>query len=103
MQAPNIRSLRRAKGVSQEQLADLCGVSLLQIGYWETGRDLTLADAAAIADALDVSIDDLVGREVRDLDDEALERLYNSLSSEGKARLVEYVELLLAAGFGKEG
>ena len=103
MQAPNIRALRRAQGVSQDELAERCNVSLLQVGYWEAGRDLSLADAAAIADALGVSIDDLAGREVCDLDDETLERLYNSLSSEGKAKLIEYAHLLSAAGFGKEG
>ena len=103
MQAPNIRSLRRAKGVSQEQLADLCGVKLIQVGYWESGRDLTLSDAAAIADALNVTIDDLVGREVCNLDDDHLAKLYGALDTQGKAKLIEYAHLLSAAGFGKEG
>lgn len=101
MEAPNIRGLRRAKGVSQEQLAELCGVGLIQVGYWEAGRDLSLRDAAAIADALDVTIDDLVGREVHDLDVETMGKLYNSLDTQGKARLIEYAQLLSAAGFAK--
>lgn len=101
MQAPNIRGLRRSKGVSQDELAARCDVSLIQVGRWEAGRDLTLADAAAIADALDVSIDDLVGREVRDLDDDRLGKIYKSLDNQGKAKLIEYAYLLEAAGFGK--
>lgn len=103
MDAPNIRALRRSRGLSQEDLAERCNVSLLQIGYWEAGRGLTLADAAAIADALDVTLDDLVGREVHDLDDATMAKLYGSLSNQGKAKLVEYAQLLAAAGFDKWG
>lgn len=57
--------LRKAKGMSQEKLAEAVGVSRQAVSKWETGEaqpDLT--KVIALADALEVSIDELCGRKV---------------------------------------
>lgn len=53
----NIRLLRRSKGLSQEKLAEMAGVSGSYIGYLERGeRTPSLVLLSKIADALDVEI-----------------------------------------------
>lgn len=57
------RQCRKSRGVSRTELAKRSGVSASTIYNFETDtKDLTLSKAVAIADALDVSLDDLVGR-----------------------------------------
>lgn len=58
-----IRVARTRKGLTQRELADRVGVSQEQIHRWETGRLTPRLEAATkIADALDVTLDDLTGR-----------------------------------------
>jgi transcriptional regulator with XRE-family HTH domain len=58
------KRLREASGMSQSQLAKASGVPLRSYQQWEQGRRTPLLDAAVkIADALDVSMDELVGRD----------------------------------------
>jgi transcriptional regulator with XRE-family HTH domain len=56
----NIRRLRRAKDITQEQLSDVSGVSINSINILEKG-DLnpTFATIVALADALKVAPKDL--------------------------------------------
>lgn len=55
-----IRTLRRARGWTQERLAEICGVTRSAIAQWESGRAGQQAhNLAALADALSVSIDTL--------------------------------------------
>lgn len=56
------KHLREAAGLSQSQLARAAGVPVKSYQQWEQGRRTPLLDAAArIAEALDVSLDDLAG------------------------------------------
>ena len=57
----NIQSRRRAVGLTQEQLAERLDVSRQTVAKWEAG-DTTpdLANAGALAQVLDVSLDALV-------------------------------------------
>lgn len=60
--AENIRTLRRGKGYTQEEVADLLGVSPQSVSKWERGDtypDITLLPA--IANMFKTSIDALVG------------------------------------------
>lgn len=50
-----IRIIRRARGLTQEQLARATGVSRSAVAQWETGRAGFGGKLAAIASALDVS------------------------------------------------
>lgn len=58
-----VKSLRIQKGLTQNQLAALAGLSPRGYQHYELGERKPQIDAAiAIADALDVSLDYLVGR-----------------------------------------
>ena len=53
--AANVGRLRRAKGVSQEELADLCGYHRTYVGMIERGeRNITITTLVALAGALEV-------------------------------------------------
>ena len=56
-----IRRIRKAKGMSQEFLADKVGISITHMSHIETANTkLSLTVFIAIADALDVSCDALL-------------------------------------------
>lgn len=59
----NIYELRKAKGVTQEELAAELGVTAAAVSKWEKGN--TLPDVmmvCAIADLFDITTDELLGR-----------------------------------------
>lgn len=56
----NISTIRNMRGLNQEQLADLAGISQAQISRAEAGDDgVTLGKFKAIAEALQVPLADL--------------------------------------------
>lgn len=58
-----VAELRRQKGLTQQELADVLGISFQSISKWETNvtmPDITLLPV--LADYFDVSIDELLGR-----------------------------------------
>lgn len=58
-----IRDLRKARGLNQDQLAELANLNRVTIAKYESGRVEPGAQALArIADALEVSTDVLLGR-----------------------------------------
>ena len=67
MLAQNIRKLRQKKGLSQEKLARLADISTATLVKIEAGiaKEPTITTVTKIADALGVSIDELVGRKNR--------------------------------------
>jgi transcriptional regulator with XRE-family HTH domain len=70
--AANIRSLRHAKGVSQEQLAFACGLHRTYIGSVERGeRNVTLSTLEVLASALGVSVPQLLTPSRKRDDDQA--------------------------------
>ena len=54
-----IRLLRHRKQISQEQLAELCGVSLRTIQRVETGHRVGYATMRALAKAFEIDVDEL--------------------------------------------
>jgi transcriptional regulator with XRE-family HTH domain len=59
--AQNVIRRRRAKGLSQEALADVCGLHRTYVGSVERGeRNVTLSTLEAFANALRVSVIDLL-------------------------------------------
>ena len=57
----NIQSRRKVCGLTQEQLAERLGVSRQTVAKWESGETAPdLSNGAALADALDVSLDELI-------------------------------------------
>ena len=64
MLAENIKRIRKKKGLSQEKLARLADISNNTLVKIEMGmaKEPTITTVRKIADALEVSIDGLVGR-----------------------------------------
>lgn len=57
----NIKSARLRKGLSQEELAEVCDISRNSISLIETGKiNPTILKVVDISKALDVSIDSLI-------------------------------------------
>lgn len=59
----NLRRIRKQKGVTQEQLADAVGVSAQAVSKWEISSYPDAGLLPAIADFLNVTVDELFGRE----------------------------------------
>lgn len=81
----NIRKFRKAKGLSQDALAEAIGISVTHMSHIETANTkLSLPVFIAIAEALDVQTDDLLRDEVsgrrQALDD--LSEILNSCTSQ---------------------
>ena len=59
--AENILTFRRAKNISQEELADICGLHRTYIGSVERGeRNVTLSTLELLAKALGASVPSLL-------------------------------------------
>ena len=58
-----VRRAREAKGLNQREFADLLFITPSALCRWENGsRRISVQDLCDIADALEVSLDELVGR-----------------------------------------
>ncbi len=59
--AENLRSLRQQKGLSQEELAELCGIHRTYVGSVERGeRNVSLSTLEFFAEALEISVPNLL-------------------------------------------
>lgn len=59
--AENLRALRRARELSQEELAEICSLHRTYVGSIERGeRNITLSSLEAFAHALGVSVTSLL-------------------------------------------
>jgi transcriptional regulator with XRE-family HTH domain len=56
-----IAEIRRSRGVTQDQLAEVLGTATRNVQRLEAGQNLTLHTLARLAAALDVTVADLVG------------------------------------------
>ena len=88
-----IRQMRLAKGFSQENMADMLGISTTAYGDLERGRtDFTFTKLEAIAKTLDVSFTELLGLEVVTLSETEWLRQENERLSKENARLLADIE-----------
>lgn len=93
----NIRVMRREKGLTQEQLAEVMGVSTASVSKWETGVAIPeLGMLAALADYFEVSIDALIGHTVgkAQLEEKIAEIKELSLANEDEKAIALAEELL---------
>jgi len=64
--AEKIRSYRHAKNLSQEELAEKCGLHRTYVGSVERcERNVTLSTLEVLASALDVSVPELLSQDSR--------------------------------------
>ena len=62
----SIKVNRIAQNYTQKQLAQKIGVPHAAISYWENGVNIpNVEDCWLLADALEITIDELVGRDLR--------------------------------------
>lgn len=78
----NIRALRKQHGLMQEQLAEALGVSTAAVSKWERGTATPeLGFILQMAELFEVSVDVLVGYEIRSGSEEALEKRIRDLAN----------------------
>lgn len=60
----SLRRLRKARGLTQQRLAEKAGVSMIVVTKIEQGttKDPAMSSLVKMADVLDVSIDELIDR-----------------------------------------
>lgn len=87
----NIRSLRKQRHLTQEQLAEVLGVTAGAVYKWESGLSIPELDLIVeMADFFDISVDTLLGYRMKDNREEAvLDRLKGYFSSHDPQALPE--------------
>ena len=89
-----IKNLRMEAGLTQEQMAELCGISTSFLGHIERGsRKLSLETAVKIADCLHVSMDALI-MEGKELDFSILSTVNAILQKQQKPKQEQFLRLL---------
>lgn len=108
--ALKLKELRTSRHLSQDELARLAGLRQSNISAWELGRSLPLPDGlCALANALECSVDYLLGREQEDglivIDDSSnalsdveqhIIEVFRNLTNRNKIKVVGYVDGIYA-------
>ena len=97
-----IKKYRLRKGVSQEELGSLVGVTTQAVSKWERGSSPDAEMLPVIAGALGVTVNMLYEQEqIRALEDELIEEIVNTGQKEGIYRLFSLVwkTMLAYSGF----
>lgn len=77
----NIAALRKKKKITQEQLADFCGVTKASVSKWETRQSMPdISLLPRLAGFFGVTIDELIGYEAY-LTKEQIQKIYDDLST----------------------
>lgn len=85
----NIRRIRKERGLTQEELAELCGTSVSYIGLLEIGKNIPkLSTIERIANALNVDYIELF----TPLQNEGTEESKKRNNSKLKQRILEIIE-----------
>ena len=77
-----IRQYRRLRGITQEQLGSLVGVTTQAVSKWERGGTPDAELLPEIADVLEVSVDALFGRAEVTLEAEIISKLVSDESGD---------------------
>ncbi|MBQ7503484.1 helix-turn-helix transcriptional regulator [bacterium] len=87
-----IKIARKAKGISQEELANLMGVTRVTVNRWENGggKNLTLLQFDQIAEFVGLRIDSCFRcQEEVNSDESKLLLNFNKLNNRGKSELIQ--------------
>jgi len=96
--ADHLKKIRRSKNLKQADLARKTGLQVAAISFYETGeRRPSLSNLNKLADALSVSVDFLLGRDVARASSVADELLrdFEKLDSKDQETIQGMVKLLL--------
>lgn len=96
--ADNMMLLRKKKDLSQAELGKMIGTSGDVIGRYERGDISPSIEAVAkIADALEVSVDYLIGKTKMEIDKDTMRRFedISSLSQENKNFVLNIIDMAL--------
>ena len=97
-----LREARILKNITQEELAAKLGTTKQTISHYENSdRSPKISVARKWAEALGMTIDDILGTDNYSEQDRMLLSLYHSLSDEGKAKLMERAQELTVL-YGKK-
>ena len=94
----NMLLIRKKKGISQADLGKLIGTSGDVVGCYERGDISPSVEVVSkIADALEVSVDHLLGKTKMELDKQALKRLEDiaSLAPENRSFVPNLIDMAL--------
>lgn len=92
-----LKIIREEKKVTQAELAKKADLQTAAISHFETGqRKPSFENLKRLADALNVSIDYLLGREIRESGDiaEKIFRDFEKLSMDDQQKIQEFAEFL---------
>jgi transcriptional regulator with XRE-family HTH domain len=96
MFAENIRKLRKERGLTQEQLSEVLGVTTGAVYKWEAKLCMPELDLLLkMADFFDTSLDVLLGYQVRDNSREAIEKRLDELSKSGDPAALDEAEMAM--------
>ncbi|MBS9463275.1 helix-turn-helix transcriptional regulator [Flagellimonas sp. 389] len=93
-----IMQARKEKGLSREELAKMIGTSGPIVGRYERGDMMPSVEIATkIADALEISVDYLLGKTSLIIDKDAIRRLedISKLNEENKAFILNLIDMAL--------
>lgn len=91
-----IRQARAEHSYSQEELAELCGISTAFLGHIERGtRAMSLETLVSVSSALNLSLDYLLMDEIPD-NDSVIQSIINEVKSKGDVQYQKYITLLKA-------
>ena len=91
-----IRQARIAHSYSQEQLAELCGISTAFLGHIERGtRAMSLETLVAVCSTLDISIDYLLLDEIPE-NDSSMMAVITEVKSKGDVQYHKFVNIVKA-------
>ena len=91
-----LREIRKAKHRTQSELGKEVGVSMRVVSGWERNEtDITLVDAARVADVLECTLDELAGRDFQpdranslSPDESSLLGIYRDSNPQGQASIM---------------
>lgn len=106
MYADRIKMLRQQRGMSQQTLGEMLGVSAVSVGKWERGQSQPdIGTLTRLADIFGTSIDDLCGHETSEPGEgtniSLMTRAFRQLTPDEQEKYIAVGKALFAHAFGK--
>lgn len=95
-----LKSLRKAKGYTQQQVADLLFISPKTVSKWESGEGIPdISIISAVAEVYDVSVDDILKGEKSNLENQK-DQQRNKVQSTIIKKIISKLQNFIYAGIG---